>query len=575
LKYGEYDQLVNLTCDPRHYQTSGDFADDYLVTSVMGKSINLPLAAKPMQAALATWHKCQVINRETNARFESTSYVDHPQWWPKYVDYLRRILGPLGPREFSEILSLCKHGPGAVAGVQGTLVTSEKFDMINVVTKSLLPFADEIMGESWGCNSPNVSSVNPPRLIEWDEFFTVRKNAKTDRGCAKGPMLNTYYQLGIGSYLMKRLRFFGVDLKTQVNNQVLARLAGDWQLATIDLSTASELMASTPTLQALPDRWGHLFDIARTKVTKLRPMYTETGKPELVAQEKFCAMGNGFTFPLQTAMFLSVVRAIVPSEMHGLTIAYGDDIICPQRYALEVCTALEYLGFRVNHQKTCLAGRFFESCGTDWFDSQNVRPFFLRRDPESDIPYSVQAANQLRAWSIRRASISGKEGSDARFHRIWKSLVAQAPYPWAVPVPPALGDTGYCCDYSEVADWENLTGNPARAIPHSHIGSSLPGSFGLDGAPLSTQGWEGFSVRHVKISPEKVDRRSYGVLLSGMDNSIPRERMYDTSTPAESCFRQEVAQCGGRESPRGARTKLRLGWASVPCWPDNIGWCAV
>jgi hypothetical protein len=56
---------------------------------------------------------------------------------------------------------------------------------------------------------------------------------------------------------------------------------------------------------------------------------------------------------------------------------YGDDIIVRQSDALVVLELLKFIGFKSNPEKTYLVGRFRESCGTDWYCGQDVRPAYL------------------------------------------------------------------------------------------------------------------------------------------------------------------------------------------------------
>jgi hypothetical protein len=92
--------------------------------------------------------------------------------------------------------------------------------------------------------------------------------------------------------------------------------------------------------------------------------------------EKFCSMGNGFCFPLQTLLFASVCFAagMISSQDPYDFRVYGDDIIVRQDRALLVIELLSELGFRLNRDKSFLFGPFRESCGADWYKGQDVRP---------------------------------------------------------------------------------------------------------------------------------------------------------------------------------------------------------
>jgi hypothetical protein len=87
-------------------------------------------------------------------------------------------------------------------------------------------------------------------------------------------------------------------------------------------------------------------------------------------------MGSGHTFPLQTVLFYSIVKAVV--ELMGSNAkvnVYGDDIIFPSQYSWYVVTALRNLGFSINDDKSFVDGPFRESCGGDYHTGVDVRPF--------------------------------------------------------------------------------------------------------------------------------------------------------------------------------------------------------
>jgi hypothetical protein len=577
VKYQEWAQLLDLVCDHRDYQDAGTFADDYLITELLKKSMNLPTGIDTAAVATSAFFEAEAGNAQTNERFSITDAVDHPEWWWRAEKYLRRILGPLDQRAFDQIENLAAHGPGSAVGLVGDVVPSTKYDSRPTVTERLASFARSLMPESWW----DYHSIGPgPRVVQGNRFFTVLKNAKTDRGCAKGPILNVWIQKGIGAYIMLRLVLFGIDLRDQTWNRVLAEMARLWQLATIDLKQASDYTASVPTLQLLPDRWGHLLDLVREHVTEV-PAENGTWRPVLL--QKFCAMGNGFTFALQSAIFLSVVRAVVPPAEHSLTSVFGDDIICPQRYAGEVCTALEYLGFKVNLSKTCLAGSFFESCGTDWFHDQNVRPFYLRRARSKDsdllehagadsapydgIPYPLQVANALRLWAQRRAKIDGHTGCDARFLPIWRDLVAKTPKFWRRPVPVEFGDSGFIVSYDEASDRVWTT----KIKPFIGLTSRF-------GPWADVTGWDGFAISHVVLSPITVDRRSYGVVLANIarppqeEQRLVRWRLGGPMVPVNEIPEDDDAPSYGLEPVRGQYGRPVAKWSAHVGWTEGFDW---
>lgn len=236
MQYGEWNQLVDLSVNPDHYDDPQKFADDYLVTEVMRKSDSLPLGINRVAECEALFFRCESKNAVTNSRLIGAK---HPDWFHTVRGEFRGILGHLTKGVLEKILNSCHFGPGVSVGVKGDgLVPSIKFDSSLSLTRSLIPFTRALMGELWWQHNSQ-----PKEVVRGSEFFTVPKNAKAFRGCCKEPTLNVFGQLGIGSYLSRRLRLFGVDLRDQSRNQAQARLAYERRGATIDLSSASDLLS--------------------------------------------------------------------------------------------------------------------------------------------------------------------------------------------------------------------------------------------------------------------------------------------------------------------------------------------
>lgn len=213
----------------------------------------------------------------------------------------------------------------------------------------------------------------------------VPKNAKSFRTTLTEPVLNGVLQKGIGRHLEKKLRVVGLDIKDQTRNQRLAREGSITNaLATLDLRSASDLICSQLVKLLFEPDWFNLLDAARSSV-----VYHEG---EQIALEKFSSMGNGFTFPLQTLIFWACASATLDEACEGLhgeelvlepeetrTIsAYGDDLVVPSRIAPLVMQHLKLLGFEVNTEKSFVSGPFRESCGKDYYNGIDVRPFYQK-----------------------------------------------------------------------------------------------------------------------------------------------------------------------------------------------------
>lgn len=536
VEHQEWEQLVQMTIEPRFYENPRNFAEDYLVTKVMSKSQSLPTSWDTRKVAIEAFLASERLCHETNHRLQSEPLQ---KWERTARRWISRILGPLDRAAIDKIVLLSRHGPGGSVGVRADgLVPSDKFDSIPTVTPELAPFASTLMGESWFEYRPHVKEV------VGSQFFTVPKNAKTDRSCAKEPTLNVYFQLGIGIYIARRLKRFGVDISDQTWNQHLASMAQELGLATLDLSMASDLISTVLVFRLLPRRWQYLLSLARSRFV------TMSRGDEPILLEKFSTMGNGFTFALETLVFFAVCKAICPEG--AIVSAYGDDLVVPQRNVMDTIDALEFLGFKVNRAKSCLAGRFFESCGTDWFDGINVRPFFLTgQDEELHVPYLVTQANALRRWSNR---LLGGVGCEARYMPVWNALYEASPAAWQrCVVPLSAGDVGF-------------------------ISTPQYGSRRWDHGYQRVR----YRYRRIRSVPERVRKTSFGVELAILAGARPSSYldsltsgMYEGVMAIAQGLREEDLsdmETRGFENPRGLYGLSRPGWAWCDTWPDGLDW---
>jgi len=121
-------------------------------------------------------------------------------------------------------------------------------------------------------------------------------------------------------------------------------------------------------------------------------------------------MGNGFTFELETAVFLSIILAVrnlraVREPLEALVepgkdvYVYGDDLIIPTDYAQDVISALTYCGFSINKEKSFTEGHFRESCGGDYFKGVDVRPYFMKKYPTEPQDW-IGIANGIRRMAV-------------------------------------------------------------------------------------------------------------------------------------------------------------------------------
>lgn len=201
-----------------------------------------------------------------------------------------------------------------------------------------------------------------------NRIVTVSKSISTNRTIAAEPAGNLPVQLSVDSWLKKRLRkCLGIDLSSQRKNQEMARSGSiTGKLATIDLSMASDTLAYNVVPYLFPEDWYMTLHRLRT------PCYK--GKFGEGTYAKFSSMGNGFTFTVETLVFAAACVAVGSEDFT----VYGDDIILESHLYGDVCALLRYLGFVPNLTKSFAEGPFRESCGKDYFEGVDTRPFYYR-----------------------------------------------------------------------------------------------------------------------------------------------------------------------------------------------------
>jgi hypothetical protein len=227
-------------------------------------------------------------------------------------------------------------------------------------------------------------------------FATVPKEWDKDRCIDMQPTANGYLQQGVGRYIRSRLRSVGINLNSQEENQQLAFYAYYADLATLDLQSASDSVTYELVSLLLPWDWCQYLCALRTKYTQ----FGRRGPKKRV--EKFSAMGNAFTFELETLIFWALSRAT--SEFVGVkdgTVGvYGDDLVVDREVYDQLVTVLNYCGFRVNASKSFRSGPFYESCGSHFHTGNDVTPVYQKsvvNSPEE----CVRFHNRLVRWSKR------------------------------------------------------------------------------------------------------------------------------------------------------------------------------
>jgi len=264
----------------------------------------------------------------------------------------------------------------------------------------------------------------PMNIVAGNQVTFVPKTALIDRSIAIEPGMNIFAQLGIGALLRSRLKHAGLNLNAQEPNQLLAYYGSkNGKVATIDLSSASDTIARELVRLLLPDHWFTPMDWCRSK--KGTYVSRTSGESSEFWYEKFSSMGNGFTFELESLIFYSLALSCteILGESKGLCRAYGDDIAIPTSVVALLEEVLSFCGFSVNPRKSFSVGCFRESCGADFFNGVNVRPYF-QKEFCTDARSHYRLANGIRRTAYRR---NLGYGCDAKFRSLWVHVASRLP----------------------------------------------------------------------------------------------------------------------------------------------------
>lgn len=390
--------------DPNAYDNCVAFRHDYMCYNFLRKTeLEIVPESTRREAAIASFKRCEEVNRLTNRKFIYPERAFKSDVLLGLNLAQRKMRSILGEFDYGEWFSNCQWGPGATSTIKRRLANrgQKHLEAKFSVTPSCLPAAQALFHYNWqwardkiGNDVSGPCSLMPSefKLVRADVFDTVFKQWNVDRTIQKQPTLNGYLQRGIGISLRRRLRREGIDLRDQSANQ---RAASKLSNATLDIEDASNSQASglIRYLLDLCPSWLHWLGATRTECTDL--------DGEVIPLQMFSAMGNGFTFELETLVFYCLsYGAMKQAKIDGEILVYGDDIIVPVEAVQCVTTMLTECGFRLNSAKSFWTGPFRESCGKHYWCGEDVTPVFQKEVPASDLGW-IRCANRLYRFALR------------------------------------------------------------------------------------------------------------------------------------------------------------------------------
>jgi hypothetical protein len=424
----------------------------------------------------------------TNQKFQPNSAGQPPEWLESYSDllederevlfrarrFIKRVLGAFPG--WSSILPMSNFGPGATTRLsRASADRSNKWAGRPHVTNSLsgplsvlfdtYPLIKSRL-EGPGCE------IALGNKLDW-----VPKDYKTDRTIAIEPDWNMFLQKGLGQAIRRKLKRVGQDLNDQSVNRFLAAIGSiDGSLATLDLSAASDTVAYRLVEFLIPPDWFEALCECRSQFGFYKTSKEDTAE-NAVFFEKFSSMGNGFTFELETLIFLGILRGAseLSDETDHRLYVYGDDIVVPRSLAGYAMHYLKVFGFTVNPDKSFSSGPFRESCGGHYFKGADVTPFFIR-EPVNTLDRLFLLHNNIVRWMDRFPGICDPR----ELQQFLRKVRACAPLKWQQPriLTRDVGDGAFIGDFDEVC----------------------PSPIGRSGRRF---GWEGFRAETLQYRPKQ------------------------------------------------------------------------
>lgn len=445
-QHGEHGQLVAKDIDPAHYCDAQSFKLDLAAISLLRKYQDLSTGIDTQEAALSNFRKSEVACRETNVRFKDLAF--DPQFKGPNVWLLnamtRKIASILKDGTKEEFFANGAWGPGATASITGNNTSAvRKFRYENEITSRLYPIVSNHLSVEYPLWFSSQEEIDNLVIRDWSKVLTVPKNAKTDRAIAVEPGLNSWFQKSIGLMIRKRLRKAGYDLNDSSRGQLLAQSGSKTGLiATVDFSSASDTISYHMVREVIPYSWWQLLESCRT------PCYKLPGDQKTSFFEKFSSMGNGFTFELESLIFIAAAEAVTEYlglEKQALSV-HGDDITIDSRGFELYKEFTKFLGFTVNVDKSFGNwSPFRESCGSFFFNGVDVKPLFLK-ERIHDAKGIFRLANGVTRVAH---SYRFRDGRDIRFRPLHNALVASLPESSRILGPLTSGDICIASDFDE------------------------------------------------------------------------------------------------------------------------------
>lgn len=376
--------------------------------ALFSKADDLPPLPGLEDEALKGFLQCEEFNRETNIRFLTNQVRSDLIFTTGLL-----ISQTLGKFDTARAYRNVRFGPGVSSTCRGLSATiAHKLESpLQCTPRASVHLVKALESDFQYLYCLKNSWVSEPH----NYFLTIPKTFKELRGICIGQHGNIMLQLGVGAYMRARFSKY-VDLNRQADfHRVLVKKSWS-KIATIDLRKASQLIARRCVQSVFPPDWLAYMD-------DIREEYTQLPSGDVNYNQHYSAMGNGFTFEMESILFYNLAKAAMLNAgvKWDILSVFGDDIIVDKEHAGLVIAALEDFGFQINRSKTFVDGPFKESCGEDTYQGIPVRAYYLRNiNNGKAIESQYRICNNILRMALRSyADVC----LDSAFLRSWVTAV--------------------------------------------------------------------------------------------------------------------------------------------------------
>jgi len=486
---GSHSGIESVVVNPKGYDDWRDFFCDYQASCLLKKFPKLCLEINTPEVALLRFRATELACSNLNTAFRNVlGSFSVPEW--ALLCRARSFIGKvLGEFSWNIAIQYCDFGPGASVGIPRK--SSHQCEKIGNLNPTVTGECSSLVSAYADFDPHMRDHIANLKIVKGSTVTTVPKDARSDRVIAIEPLWNMFFQKGIGGSIRRRLKFFGLDLNNgQPLNQKLARQGSiDGLLSTVDLSSASDMISLGLCEFLLPEDW------YRAMMT-VRSPYCTLPDGESIFLRKISSMGNGFTFELESLIFLALCIAVNPKLRIGHDVSvFGDDIIIPSTDTKPLIDILRCVGFKTNIEKTFIDGPFRESCGKHYFRGHDVTPFFLKKEI-LNVPDLYYLINSVKRLAFRFAGFN--YGLDDRFRFLWDFLVSLLPKRFRLlSCPDGYGDCAIVRDFDECTPRPTPFGLQVEGYTFKRLSPSVARSK-YDGIPaLISKLW--FTRRNIDL----------------------------------------------------------------------------